>query len=184
MPFLQKFIISVVFLGLVVGVVYLQNREFDQSIKEEDLTQTVLQKAPDVSFTDLDGEAIALKSFLDQDQKIIVHFWGTWCAPCEAELPELYAFISEIEKSQKNIYLLVAVDDEVSKIKKRVKQMPELNARVIWLLDNKKTHRSRFGSTKVPETFVFLSNGKVAKRFIGPQEWNKSFFYSYFAHLK
>ena len=53
----------------------------------------------------------------------MVHFWATWCAPCEAELPE---FIDLAKKFEKITFFLIAVNDEEKKIHKFFKRFGEL----------------------------------------------------------
>ncbi len=52
--------------------------------------RTVLEAgapAPDFAFTDLDGQAGRLRDY--RGRVVLVTFWGTWCAPCLWEVPEL-----------------------------------------------------------------------------------------------
>lgn len=43
--------------------------------------------APDISFTDMSGRQLSLKSF--RGKTLLVDIWGTWCGPCIAEMPYL-----------------------------------------------------------------------------------------------
>jgi len=68
-------------------------------------------------------------------------------------------------------------NDMITHIAMRVKDM--------WfLMDNKNENRLKFGTTKVPETYVFNQQSIVIKRFVGPQDWDNPFFDSFFQDLK
>jgi thiol-disulfide isomerase/thioredoxin len=51
------------------------------------------QIAPDFEVTDIDGERHRLSDF--RGQAVFINFWATWCVPCQAELPEIYALQEE-----------------------------------------------------------------------------------------
>jgi thiol-disulfide isomerase/thioredoxin len=115
---------------------------------------------------------------------LVVHFWGTWCAPCEAELPDLLTFIKRFEGRSGVKFLLVATNDEVIKVKKHLKGLSNAEAASIhWLLDQKNIHRDAFGTTRVPETYVFSSDKTLLRKFMGPQEWNNPLFFQTFSEL-
>lgn len=143
-----------------------------------DEAESLLSKIPDVSVTDVDSNLVPLSKFLSTSRPgiIFVHFWATWCGPCEAELPDLVQFAESKIDNINVTFLIIAVNDELPKIKKRVKQLSFKNTRVFWLIDNSMVHRDRFGVTKIPETFVFSSSGQFKKKLVGPQEWTSSVF--------
>jgi thiol-disulfide isomerase/thioredoxin len=98
-----------------------------------------------------------------------IHFWATWCAPCEVELPELLELSSKLPGFD---FYLVAVNDDWSKINKSLSKYKNnwpKNAYVY--LDNINEHLDKFGTARVPETFVFNSNLEYLKKYIGPQTW-------------
>jgi cytochrome c biogenesis protein CcmG, thiol:disulfide interchange protein DsbE len=111
---------------------------------------------------------------------LVVHFWGTWCAPCEAELPDLLALMKRFEGRPNVKFLLVAVNDEEVKVRKHLKSMPVPKANVQWLIDNQNMYRNEFGTIRVPETYIFASDMTTLRKYTGPQEWNKPLFFQTF----
>jgi cytochrome c biogenesis protein CcmG, thiol:disulfide interchange protein DsbE len=143
---------------------------------------SVLKKLPQAVFEGLDGKPVDLDAVYLESQTslMVVHYWGTWCAPCEAELPELMNFMRRFEGRQDVKFVLVAVNDDLVKVKKHIAATAAPKANILWLLDNKSIHRDVYGTTRVPETYVFSSNKQTLRKYLGPQEWNKTMFYEAF----
>lgn len=144
--------------------------------------EAVLGRLPDGEFETLDGKPFNVHTFYKENPVglLIVHYWGTWCGPCEAELPELLTFIKRFEERTDVRFLLVAVNDEKFKIEKHLKTLALPKSGVLWLMDNKNVHRDIYGTTRVPETYVFSSDKLTLRKYVGPQEWNKSMFFQAF----
>ncbi len=143
--------------------------------------EAILAKLPAGEFETLDGKPFDPHSlFNERVGLLVVHYWGTWCAPCEAELPELLAFIKRFEDRPEVKFLLVAANDEKVKVEKHLKTLALPKSSVLWLLDNKNVHRDNYGTTRVPETFVFSSDKATLRKYVGPQEWNKTMFFQSF----
>jgi thiol-disulfide isomerase/thioredoxin len=119
----------------------------------------------------------SLASLLEGTNGLVVHFWGTWCAPCEAELPEFVKFSEKIAKDKVKI-LMLAVNDEPKKMKKFLKRFKKLPANIVIGLDNSGQLMDSFGTVKVPETYLFMKSGKHVEKFVGPQDWEKAFIFS------
>lgn len=47
------------------------------------------QIAPNFEITDFDGERHRLSDY--RGRVVYLNFWATWCVPCKAELPDIYA---------------------------------------------------------------------------------------------
>ena len=180
-------ILAIIFIIIsIVGYSAYQKNSLNFQLASETATESVLSTLPDAQFDTLDGSAFKLAD-LFRDQRVdllMVHFWGTWCAPCEAELPELLRLINRFERQPNVKFLLVATNDEVIAIKKHLKtlKLPAMES-VHWLIDNKNVHRDAFGTTRVPETYVFSSDKTTLRKFVGPQEWNKTMFFQTFDEL-
>lgn len=165
------------------GYSFYAKKNLESQIVTDSQSTSVLGKLPVGNFKTLDGQIVEVENILTKTPTdlLIVHFWGTWCAPCEAELPELLAFIKRFERQSGVKFLLVAADDEVVKVKKHLaslslSQLPSIQ----WLIDNEGVHREAYGTTRVPETYVFSSDKKLLRKFMGPQDWNNTMFFQTF----
>ncbi len=177
--------ISIIILGTVAYSFY-SKKSLDGQLDIKTESNSVLNKFPQASFENLEGSTFPLEELLNDKslELLVVHFWGTWCAPCEAELPDLLTFIKRFEGRSGVKFLLVATNDEVIKVKKHLKGLSNAEAASIhWLLDQKNIHRDAFGTTRVPETYVFSSDKTLLRKFMGPQEWNNPLFFQTFSEL-
>ena len=106
----------------------------------------------------------------------MVHFWGTWCAPCERELPSFIEFSRKFKDMGINFYI-VAVNDDVKKVKKFLRKFKDVPQNIKFTLDPTGVTLPLFGTVKVPETYLFDNIGNHLVKFVGPQDWNLPNFY-------
>lgn len=140
--------------------------------------ELILESFPTIAGQGVYNQALITKEslFSSGPKGVVVHFWGTWCAPCEAEFPELMELTQKLSGNDV-IFVLMAVNDEVKKIKKFLKRFKNPSNKIIFAIDNSGKSMENFGTNKVPETFVFDAKGKHVKKYVGPQEWrNDNFF--------
>ncbi len=133
----------------------------------------ILQTLPEFTMYDLEtNKPLSSEHILLNSEKgAIVHFWGTWCAPCEAELPSFIDFSKKFKGMGLNFYL-VAVNDDKKKVKKFMKRFKKLPDHIKVTLDPEGVTLPLFGTVKVPETYLFNKEGKHLTKFIGPQDWS------------
>jgi cytochrome c biogenesis protein CcmG/thiol:disulfide interchange protein DsbE len=178
------FIISII--TATVGYSFYLKSSLKSQLVSENKGEAVLNKLPASVFTTLENLPFNVDDLYKNERVdlLMVHYWGTWCGPCEAELPELLTLIKRFEGQPNVKFLLVAANDEIIKVKKHLKTLniPE-KASIYWLLDNNQVHREVYGTTRVPETYVFSSDKTTLRKFIGPQEWNKPLFFQTFDEL-
>lgn len=144
---------------------------------EQQSLKPILKSIPDIEIVDnLTKKKLNLKreSFKSKNGSL-VHFWGTWCGPCEEELPSFIELSKKFQKSGE-IFFLVAVNDNKSDLKKFLKRFKTLPKNIKILLDNSGVLMDSFGVVKVPETFVFDKKGRSLKKFSGPQDWSYSYY--------
>ena len=144
---------------------------------EDQALKPVLKNIPDIEIVDnLTEKKFNLKKESSKSNSgTFVHFWGTWCGPCEEELPSFIELSKKFQKSG-DIFFLVAVNDNKKDLKKFFKRFKSLPKNIKILLDNSGVLMNSFGVVKVPETFVFDKNGRSLKKFSGPQDWSYSYY--------
>ena len=66
--------------------------------------------APDFSFTSLQGEYITLEDL--KGKIVILDFWGTWCPPCVASVPELRNLYARYSKDHAVVLIGISSDHD------------------------------------------------------------------------
>lgn len=179
-----KIAVTILLIGGTLLYAFFARKNLQSQIGQNVATESLLTTMPQNSFEELQGSEYQLQEQLKQSgaDLVLVHFWATWCGPCEAELPELMRFVSSLPNSGKVLVLVVAVNDEVPKVQKFMKRIKVTNSKkIVWLIDNKNVHRDSFGTTKLPESYLFSSEGRFLRKLLGPQQWEKPMFLDMFA---
>lgn len=127
-----------------------------------DHPQQIAQVAPDFTVKN-DAQAIRLSQF--RGKPVLLNFWATWCAPCIDELPSL----QQLQALRPDIQVLaISIDDDADAYKKFLNQY---NINLLSARDGSEGANRKYGSVRVPETFLIDRNGNIRRKFIGPQEW-------------
>jgi len=168
----NKFSILFLVIAMSVGFSLYHKRKLDTYF-DASITPILKEIPKSVSLTNFKtGKELDLSKELKESNGMLVHFWGTWCAPCEYELPEFLKFSEEVGK--KNIkVILLAVNDKDKKIRKFMKRFGKLSDNIIIVHDKNGASMKEYGVVKVPETFLFDKFGRNVNKFVGPQDWAK-----------
>jgi thiol-disulfide isomerase/thioredoxin len=102
---------------------------------------------PSFSLADLSGKTVRSDSL--KSQYIVVNFWGMWCGPCVAEMPELQQFYEKY-RNDKSVTILTISND---------KDLAELRT---WMANRKLT---------IPTLFDDGFVGKKAQISVFPTTW-------------
>ena len=100
---------------------------------------------------------------------LVVHFWATWCAPCEEELPGLVAWWKEAKADPRVELVAVSVDEEWATVEAFLAKRGAADLPVA--LDPAKAVASAFGTAKFPETWFLSPSGEVVFHQVGPLDW-------------
>jgi thiol-disulfide isomerase/thioredoxin len=96
----------------------------------------------------------------------LVHFWATWCPPCIQEIPALQRLTRDFAGHPDFNVLMVAVSDSSDKVRSFLGPSGDM-----VLFDPKWEVANRYGTDKLPETYLVV-NGKVVRKFVGMTDWD------------
>ncbi|MCK8517173.1 TlpA family protein disulfide reductase [Methylonatrum kenyense] len=121
------------------------------------------ERAPDVTFTTLDGEEIRLSD--RAGKPTLITFWATTCATCVQEMPYLKAMYEELGPRGLEI-IGVAMDYDPIRDVERLVDARELNYRITH--DSDGEIASAFGGVRLtPTTFLIGPRGDIVQRRLG-----------------
>ncbi len=140
--------------------------------------------APD--FTIQDSErSVTLSQF--HGKIVVLNFWATWCPPCVEEMPSLVQMQKKMQDRGVTV-LAVSVDDDADDYHKFLKDhsIDLLTVRESGQRTDKGVIApvsSRYGTIKVPETYIVDRNGTIRRKFIGPVDWSQTEIVEYLSRL-
>lgn len=110
-----------------------------------------------VALPKLDGSTkAALKDY--RGKTVVLNFWASWCDPCREEAPILEKAQQRLQQSGKGTVLGVTYKDFADESRKFEK---ELGITYPSLRDDQLELAPKFGTSKLPETFVINPQGKI-----------------------
>ncbi len=131
-------------------------------------------KAPDFTLATVDGNWVTLKSL--KGKVILLNFWGTWCAPCRKEIPDLNQLYDKYNGDGLEIVGITLSSGSPADIKKFMEEW-KMNyivltdikgneTQMVTQLYGKATGRPING---IPTTFIIDREGYIVKSYIGPR---------------
>ena len=121
--------------------------------------------APDLTGEDLAGEPLSLADF--RGQVVVANVWGSWCAPCRKETPDLIASSKELARSGVRFVGINTADNAAAaKAYVRSSGIPypsfyDPDGKLLLNL------RDSIPPKAAPSTLVFDTEGRVAASVIG-----------------
>ena len=120
--------------------------------------------APDVAFRTLDGTEARLSDL--RGTIVLVNFWGTWCPPCLAEIPELIRAQDRLSSLGATIVGPAIGSGPPEEIRTFV-EAKGINYPV-WIGRDEEAV-GRFGAPGYPFTLLVDREGVIRRSYIGPQ---------------
>ncbi len=118
--------------------------------------------APALSLPDLDGRTVDLGSL--RGRVVAVNFWASWCAPCQAEIPEL----TQVWRSHRDrCFELLGVAEDSGAREDVALAARKLGVPYPVLLDLDGRAGERYRVEGYPRTYVIDAEGRVRGVFDG-----------------
>lgn len=120
--------------------------------------------APNFTITTNTGQQISPRNF--GGKVLVLNYWASWCAPCVEEAPSL----NEFAKTFKNagvVVLGVSVDRNEQAYQNFVKRF---DVSYPLARDPDENLSYRYGTYKIPESYIIDHNGKVVRKYAGLPE--------------
>lgn len=151
---------------------------FDDSARSVVARTTPLSvgdRAPPIRVTRENGSQITLGA--EGAGPVLLHFWATWCEPCRKELPALLAF-AESRTAGMSV-VAISVDQDWAAVRAFFdgpipKQVVRANAA---------NALATYGGSKLPDTYLVASDGRLIARFEGTHDWASPTFRSELGRL-
>jgi cytochrome c biogenesis protein CcmG, thiol:disulfide interchange protein DsbE len=118
--------------------------------------------APDFSITTDRGTQVSTHNF--GGRLLVLNFWATWCAPCVEEVPSLNQ-LQRMMAGSGVVVLGISVDRNEERYKAFLQKF---NITFQTARDPNEDISYRYGTFKVPETYIIGAGGKVLDKIIGP----------------
>jgi thiol-disulfide isomerase/thioredoxin len=129
------------------------DKKFSDFVKTNIIATWVV--APAFAAKDIEGKTYKLSDY--NGKWLVLDFWGTWCPPCRAEMPEVEKFNQELSAGKHPGIVMLGMADDAEKALTR------------YLKDNKPTLTSvlgeetayKYGIKAFPTKCLIAPNGKM-----------------------
>lgn len=122
--------------------------------------------APDFTVTDSQGHPVKLSDY--RGKTVILHFWATWCWPCNQSLPHVES-VAEANRDSSVVVLAVAIWDSKAGFDHWIAahHYPNINFAVDPRPEGQDVASSLYHVSVTPTTYVIGPDGNVARTLVG-----------------
>ncbi len=118
------------------------------------------QPLPELTFSDLQGKPVALRSFVGQPT--VINLWATWCPPCVREMP----VFQQAQAQHPGVHIVFLNQGEDPARVARWLHAQQLDLRHV-LIDPKRQASASFQQQGYPTTLFFNARGELVSMRIG-----------------
>jgi peroxiredoxin len=115
-------------------------------------------QAPDFVLTDVNGNEVRLSDY--KGKGVFLNFWGTWCKPCEREMPYMERQYKEYKKQGVEILAVNVGESNIAVQDFRDKYRLTFSIP----LDKNRDVTRAYGIGPIPTTLTIDKNGKVIEK--------------------
>ena len=115
---------------------------------------------------------------------VILNFWASWCPPCKDETPGLNKLQKYIE-SRNGVILGVSADEDPDAYTRFLssEHVSFPTYRDPTTKGSASDIARAYGTSVYPETYIIDRRGKIARKFVGFQQWDSAEMLAYFDSL-
>jgi thiol-disulfide isomerase/thioredoxin len=137
---------------------------------------------PDIALKDPGGDRVKLSDL--RGKIVFLHFWGSWCAPCQIEFPELQAMHDALKGHDGIGFVFAQAREDIARSRRWARQrgfsMPFYDSGAKGPSDHAfgtadgSTVDDRVVAPRFPATYILDSHGLVIfSRFSPPNNWGE-----------
>ena len=126
-------------------------------------------KAPRLVLPTLEGGTVTWPDDFP-GQVVVVNFWATWCDPCVEEIPSLERLRRQLKGSPVTILTVSVGEGDQTEVNTLLEKS---RAHFITALDPGGKEALKWGTAKLPETYILRPDGTVQEKVIGAQLWDR-----------
>jgi peroxiredoxin len=160
----QIAIVAIVALVIIAGTWLIGGREGFSQIGRGGVNQSLLPKvgevAPDFTAYDVNGNVVSLSNY--RGHPVWLNFWGSWCPPCRAEMPDIVAANNQL--APKGVVLLAVSLDEPAADAARFAERNHATFTVLTDQDRSATAQG-YPILNFP-THIFIDSNGVVRRIV------------------
>ncbi len=124
-----------------------------------------LQRAPDISFKNVEGESLSLQQLQQQGRPVLVTFWATSCPGCIKEMPHLIEMYHDLAPRGLEIIGVAMAYDPPNHVM-RMREEKDIPYPIVLDIDS--AIARAFGEVKLtPSHFLINPNGRIVHHKIG-----------------
>jgi len=117
----------------------------------------------DFTLLDTDSNEVSLSDY--QGKIVVLNFFGTWCVPCKAEIPD-FVKVYNLFKDKDVQFIGISVGSDISTVKKFIDEFGV--SYPILINGSLEDLTGKWRIKGIPATYFLSKNGKVISYNIGP----------------
>lgn len=124
-----------------------------------------------------DGSGLALSDF--EGKWVLLNFWATWCLPCTDEMPALNRLHNALE-TRDFVVVGVSIDEDAEAYRQFLQTT---GVSFPTARDPSWQSMIRYGTSRVPETYLINPQGIVVRKYVNWQNWDSPEIVNYLRSL-
>lgn len=130
------------------------------------LEKMILEKAPEFTLKNMNGEIISSQNLLGKT--LVVDFWATWCGPCIQSFPAMDQAVKKFKDDSGTAFLFINTREDGEDRQKKISDlMTKKNLAWEILLDEEDKTVKAFNVNGIPTKFVIDPEGNIRFKSVG-----------------